>query len=183
MSKSNPADLWPDDLRVEEVVAPEEILQEQADYLTKRMGSLILGFVEKSISENRIDLKFIVKSNRFDAQYCLFTVMHRKEFDYPVAIDPPDIDLPNYLKKQYYQPSVTESVSDALKAGNQFNTLGLLLSSSGKTIENAWVAATPKEFSDKIGVILKSAEVRSVIVSLMAQAQRHGKTDDTKKAS
>ncbi len=157
-------DLWPSTLIAEDVLAPQEILEYQAEQLTRRMNDLLCGRVLRIESEDRVILGFDVVASRIDQTMRLFEVQHRVDVEYPVVIHPPEDDIPNFLKaKVTYLPS-----KGPYKAGS-FAKLAELFPS---VVENEWIASSPKEFTDKLAKVLASPSVISAIMSLLAKSQR-----------
>jgi len=153
-------DLWPDDIKSEEVISPEEILKYQARLLEEKTNGLLAGDVVKHENEDRIVLGFEVVAVRADARARLFEVHHRREYEYPAAIIPPDEKLPEFLKERVYHPSV-EEVSQAVER----------MMGSGDWVENQWIASSPGEFSKKVETVLASAVVKAVVLSLLSRSK------------
>jgi hypothetical protein len=57
-------DLWPDDIKAEAVVSPQEMLEEQARHLEFRTQGLLIGYVVRNEHEDRIILRFEVEAPR-----------------------------------------------------------------------------------------------------------------------
>ena len=55
-------DLWPDDIKSEETVSPQTILEYQAEQLAKRTNGMLSAHVVRSVAEDRVVLGFEVKS-------------------------------------------------------------------------------------------------------------------------
>ena len=158
MSTAMP-DLWPESIRSDQVLAPEEILTQQANALRVRTNGLLTGVIRKTTADDRIVLGFEIGSPRFEAQYRLFEAQHRPDVEYPVSLIPPDEKLPNYLKAQYDVPG-----PPILR-----NDFGF---TQNNVVVNKWVAKSPSEFTEKVREILKSPTVKSRVLSLLALAHK-----------
>ena len=150
-------DLWPDDIRSEEVLSPEEILKYQAEQLEKRTNGLLAGDVVKHENEDRIVLGFEVVAPRAQVRARLFEVQHRLEYGYPALIVPPDERLPDFLKAQVYRPS--HSIADVMRSIEP-----------GKWVKNEWLASSPSEFSKTVETVLARPGVKAVVLSLLARS-------------
>lgn len=107
---------------------------------------------------DRVVLTFIVKNEIYSSELNLFEASHRPAQSYPVVIDPPKSDIPDFLKRE--RPALAVSISSALEASR---------SAYGTTVvRNEWICATPSEFTEKIRKLLSLDYVKSNIVSLLA---------------
>jgi hypothetical protein len=149
-------DLWPPDIKAEDVITPEEILVHQAQLLEARTNGLLVGHVEKLTGEDRVILGFEVESPRTGSRHRLFQVQHRPEFEYPVSIDPPDESLPDFLKARVYKPGFRDVVA----------------TTAGGWVENKWVASSPTEFSARVEEVLARPAVKAAVLSLISRANR-----------
>lgn len=167
-------DLWPDDIRTEGMLPPEEILRQQAEHLEKRTNGLLIADVLRTETADRVILGFEVYAPRINSRVRLFGAQHRAEDDYPVAIEPPKDDLPAFLKESYYRPGTVESAAAAV--GN----LGL----TGHVVKNEWIADSPMEFTEKVGRVLALPAVKARVVSLISRSSvpadaSHGQSSDS----
>jgi hypothetical protein len=160
-------DLWPEDIKSEEVISPEEILNHQASRLEARTNGLLVGHVVRHELEDRVVLGFEVEAPRADSRARLFEVQHRLELDYPAAIVPPDEELPDFLKKRVYRPGTGD-----LNPVKITETLNSLLSMGGKWVENEWVATSPTDFSEKVENLLAHPSVKAIVLSLLSRVSR-----------
>ena len=158
-------DLWPDDIRSQEVLSPEEILKFQAKQLEERTNGLLAGDVVRHENGDRIVLGFEVVARRADVRARLFEVHHRLEYEYPALIVAPDEKLPEYLRDRVYHPSM----GDALQ-GMAATTVSQALKKPGEWVENEWIASSPKEFSEKVKAVLARPGVKAVVISLLARS-------------
>ena len=170
-------DLWPEDIRSEEVLSPEEILEHQASRLEARTNGLLAGHLVKHVAEDRVVIGFEVEAPRAGSRVRLFEVQHRLDFEYPVSIVPPDDELPEFLRERVYQagpgdllrPLVGTSVAKALAA-------------PGEWVENTWLAASPNEFVEKVETLLRRPAVKAIVLSLLSRVttEKHSATGDEK---
>lgn len=172
-------DLWPADLVAEDVLGPEDILDEQAELLTRRMHGLLQGRIVRTEASDRIMLGFEVYAPRLDQTKRLFSVHHRLELEYPAAFVSPSEEIPRYLRAEVTIPGTPEQrVPGLLRSISAAVVLqGLdeekVIPATEPRVEvNEWVAGTPTEFTDKLAKVLASPTVKSVIVSLLAKSQR-----------
>lgn len=151
-------DLWPDDIKSEDIISPEEILNHQASRLEARTNGLLTGQVVKLAGKDRLVLGFEIEAPRAGRRVRLFEVQHRLEFGYPAKVIPPE-SLPDFLKDQVYRPP----------------SLGLpQLAFEGRWEKNEWVASSPTEFTNKVEEVLASAAVKAIVLSLLSSAKANG---------
>ena len=146
-------DLWPDDIKSEEVISPEDILKLQASRLEERTNGQLTGHVVKVVGEDRVVIGFEVESPRTGSRVRLFEVQHRPEFEFPVAIIPPDETMPEFLKERVFRPRLPPPVTVV----------------AGQWIGNEWVTSSPTEFSQKIQAVLARPSVKAIVLSLLAR--------------
>lgn len=152
-------DLWPDDIKSEDVISPEEILIHQASRLEARTNGLLTGHVVKLAGKDRLVLGFEIEAPRAGRRVRLFEVQHRLEFEYPAKVIPPE-GLPDFLKDRVYRPGGG--------VGSLMEELG------GKWVKNEWIASSPTEFSNKVEEVLASAAVKAIVLSLLSSAKANG---------
>ena len=157
-------DLWPDDIRSEEVLSPEEILKFQAKQLEERTNGLLAGDVVRHENGDRIVLGFEVVARRADVRARLFEVQHRLEYEYPALIVAPDEKLPEYLRDRVYVGGLSELL---LSPGAK---IAQAMHGPGEWVENEWIASSPKEFSEKVKAVLARPGVKAVVISLLARS-------------
>ena len=150
------ADLWPDDIKADDVISPEEILDHQARLLEQRTNGLLTAEVAKHTAEDRVVIGFDVQSVRSGNRVRLFSAEHRVDFEYPIALSPP-AELPAFLKAEVYEPGF-----DFAKA------MGV----AARIVTNPWVASSPAEFSEKVRDMLASPTVKAAVLSLLARSGR-----------
>jgi len=166
-------DLWPDDIKSEDVISPEEILKGQASCLEERTGGQLAGYVVRHEGEDRVVIGFEVESVRAGSRIRLFEVQHRLELEYPAAIVPPDASLPDFLKKRVYRASF----DDIAKVVNAASSRAVL-TRPGEWVENEWVASSPSEFVDKVAEVLGSASVKGIVLSLLSRTGQDESPND-----
>ncbi len=152
-------DLWPEDIKSEDVLSPEEILSYQARRLEERTGAQLTGHVVRRVGNDRVVIGFEVESLRAGRRVRLFEVQHRLDFEYPAAIVPPDESLPEFLRDRVYRPGMAEALTRPVMRGARW-------------VENEWVASSPREFSQKLEKVLRSPAVKGVMLSLLSRASQ-----------
>lgn len=142
---------WPDDINTDEVRSPKEIMHQAGEELTERTGKLTVAIQETRL-DDRLVLAFEI-TNRDSGQLLnLFEAIHRLIEPYPVAINPPKDNIPEFLKSRRYIPGspgilgLSSMSSAALKV--------LTESSPGRYVDNELVASTPTGFRDKLTKLL-----------------------------
>jgi len=162
-------DLWPDDIKSEDVISPEEILKHQARRLEERTGALLVGHVVRREGDDRVVIGFEAEAPRADSRVRLFEVHHRLQFEYPASILPPDEDLPDFLRDRVYRPTMSEAMTAVGRIGSS-----VLGAGSGEWVENEWVASSPREFSEKVENVLRRPAVKGIVLSLLSRANQEG---------
>ena len=168
-------DLWPEDIKSEDVISPEAILDYQAKRLEDRTNGLLAAHVVKLASEDRIVLGFEVESPLAGSRVRLFDAQHRLDFEYPIVVIPPDESLPDFLKERVYRPSVREAIMSAVARASQ----AMEATGPGDWVENKWVASSPAEFSKMVQDVLAQPTVKAIVLSLLSRASQPRPTDDT----
>jgi hypothetical protein len=167
-------DLWPEDIKADDVIAPSEILAFQADQLAERTNGLLSASIEAVESEDRIAIRFEIEVTRCGDRVRLFEVQHRLDYEYPVAIIPPNEErLPDFLQERTYKPTPGEALRSITRShANAMAAVGSILGSTGTWVENKWIATSPTEFSEKVEKVLSLPAVKAVVLSLLARANR-----------
>ncbi|WP_345326675.1 hypothetical protein [Novipirellula rosea] len=131
------------------------------------MNGLVLAEVKQTEIEDendpRIVLRFEILPSSKAPRVKLFEVVHRRDFPYPALIVEPS-ELPTYLRRRYYSPGISESIS-------LMTSMSSLMSKPGEWVENENVCATPQEFVRKLGQVLASTEIKSAVMSVLARSQ------------
>lgn len=148
---------WPNGIELSDTQSPREILQTaQLDWQSSSDGimDLILQDSESTSGNNIIIVHAKhVASNR---TAMLFSVVHRPESPYPVAILPKDEDLPDFLKKAYFVPG-KEGITSAITA---------MAGTAGKQMLNEWVSDTPSEFRENLTEVFNLGTIKREILNL-----------------
>ncbi len=152
---------WPNDIIVERNNSPRDIMMRAGDELSIRTKVLSVSIRESRLSD-RVVLGFIVENEAYSLEFNLLEASHRPDQSYPVVIEPPPSDIPDFLKRERYIPG-----SPGL--GFTSKALSMVIEgSAGRTVENEWVCATPAEFTEKLKKVFALDHVKSTIVSLQA---------------
>ncbi|HKM53525.1 MAG TPA: hypothetical protein VJY33_08940 [Isosphaeraceae bacterium] len=152
---------WPNDIIVERNNSPRDIMMRAGDELSIRTKVLSVSIRESRLSD-RVVLGFIVKNEAYSLEFNLLEASHRPDQSYPVVIEPPPSDIPDFLKRERYIPG-----SPGL--GFTSKALSMVIEgSAGRTVENEWVCATPAEFTEILKKVFALDHVKSTIVSLQA---------------
>lgn len=153
---------WPSDINIQDTEPPIKILKgAKNDWEENSKGNLTLLF-DKSTDETTTNITVYAEHTSSKKTATLFSIMHRSQNPYPVTIKPVYIDLPNHLKKSYYEPGITEVVTD--------------YGFKGRTVENKWVSDTPSEFRSKLSDVFKLGGIKHIILSLVT-VHSEGDTD------
>lgn len=154
---------WPNDIFAEEVVSPRDIMKQVGEELRSKTTVLTVATRENHLPDRTV-LGFLVRNDAFDLEFNLFEAIHRPKQSYPVAIVPPDSDIPEYLKRERHIPgSRILGVTDVHSR--------LLGGTPGRTEKNEWVCGTPQEFTSKVKDVLALDHVKAIVLSLLAPAQ------------
>jgi hypothetical protein len=164
------SNFWPSGLELSDTQSPREILKAaQNDWRTNSNGAMDLVFQDaKSKSGNRM---IIVHAKHIanDRTATLFSIVHRPEHPYPATIQLKEDDLPQLLKKSYYQ--------QGSKGIGLANSIAGLMDTPGKTVSNEWVSETPAEFRKKLADAFNSGLVKSEVLNLASISTEN--TDST----
>lgn len=165
-------DVWSEDIKYEDVISPEEILKYQANQLEARTNGLLVGEIVKHLGEDRITLGFEVEATLSSKRVRLFEVQHREEYEYPVAIQPPNEELPDFLKDRVYQQSFGDLARSVAKA-----TKPVLMGSDtalapGQWVQSEWVASSPEQFTTKVEELLSRPAIKAIVLSLLSGARK-----------
>lgn len=164
-------DLWPDDIKADESLAPLDILQFQADQLAVRTKQILSAEVVRSEPQDRINLSFLVYAPRIKRRSELFTVQHQKDKSYPAAIIAPDDNLPDFLQRRYYRPGPADMQAEAMKKMvEQLSTTGLFKKLGKGDWVEPLIATSPSEFTEMIGGLFASPSVKGTIISLISKS-------------
>jgi hypothetical protein len=156
---------WPDDIAAADAISPRQIMKSAGDELTHRTQVLTVSVDENHLAD-RIVLAFRVINTEYLIDFNLFEVSHRLDQTYPVRIDPPASDIPEFLQRKRYVPGQPGLATGALSLNIQAFTQG----KPGKYVENEWVCVTPAEFKEKLKKLFALDHVKTRIISLQAPA-------------
>ena len=159
-------DMWPEVVDTATVALPGEILEYQAQRLEERTkGFLKANVLLAMAAEQEVLLSFELTAPTLDFSSILFKVRHRSELEYPALIIPPE-PLPSFLRSTIRVEKVKKGLLGSLNLAQPFD--------ERVTVEepNPWLATSDTEFSDKIGEVLQSPEIMSVITNLLAKSHR-----------
>jgi len=173
-------DLWPDDIKADDVIAPAEILRYQAEQLEHRTNGLLSPEVESIETEDRIAMGFEIVVARTGERARLFGAQHRLDYEYPVAILPPQEEkLPEFLRDRVFKPSTGEVLRSLTNLQqNAMAQVAGVMGSEGRWVENEWIATSPTEFTEYVGKVLSLPSVKAVVLSLLARANRSSPDDN-----
>lgn len=148
---------WPSDININDIQSPKQILKiAQKEWEDESNGVMTLDLQDtQSKSGNSMVIVYAkhIPSNRTST---LFSVIHRPNNPYPVTIQLQNQDLPDYLKKVYISPALTELVTSVRKV----NSL--------QGYSNPWVSETPAEFREKLAEVLSDGSIKGQILNLVA---------------
>lgn len=145
---------WPSGISLSDTKSPEQILQAaKEEWETTSKGLLTLELQPAESQSGNAMMIVHAKDIPGNRTTTLFSVVHRKEEVYPVAIQPEKDDLPNFLKKTYYKPGIRD-----------ISVAGM----GGYEVQNKWVADTPAEFRTKLEEIFNDTNVKQAVFSLLA---------------
>ncbi|NKC15250.1 MAG: hypothetical protein GKR94_24570 [Gammaproteobacteria bacterium] len=151
------SEFWPLNLNLSDTADPLEILGQAKQEWIERSDGLLSLEIQQAESENQNHMLIVhakhVPSNR---TVTLFSIVHRPGSPYPARIEPRD--LPNFLKKSYYQRSVISKFGE-------------------KEITNEWVCDTPAEFRSQLKRAFNLGNIKADLLSLVATTASTGLDD------
>lgn len=151
---------WPDDILTVEYLSPAEIMRDAGAELEGHRIDLKVS-IDQTRLDDRVVLAFNVSRPEIDTTINLFEVSHLPDQAYPAVIDPPKLNIPEFLKKERFIPGKPGHVMHEIRKA-------MLEGTPGRTVKNEWVCATPGEFQSKLKELLSQDSVKSLIVSLLA---------------
>lgn len=152
---------WPEGLSLKDVRSPYEVLQIAQQEWEKETGGAMTLLLQLAKSESGHAMIIVhAKYIPSDRTALLLKVIHRANDPYPVTIQPRSEQLPEFLKKSYYQIGFGDfsAVAGGVREGLQ-----------GRTVTNKWVSDTPLEFHQKLSEALNLSEVTSAILGLASE--------------
>lgn len=161
------SEYWPDDIDLEDVSNPFEILSEASQQWKTDSGGRVELVIQLAESKTGNKMYIVharhVESNRTST---LFSVVHRPDTPYPVRIQPRENELPDFLKKNYHKRSPHAELMN-------------LTSTAEQEIHNRWVSDTPSEFRDKLRDAFNLGSVKSEVFSLFAKPEEVNEIEGT----
>lgn len=149
----------PNDVFLEGIESPKDILDEVCRDINSRNSS-IEALVKTRLLADRLVLSFIILSHKKGSSFTLFDAAHRKNLEYPVAIDPPENDVPEFLRRT--------KIRRGIPSLGKIHAPNWLEGTPDKVVENKWVAATPEEFRTKLETLFRLDHVKATIISLQS---------------
>ena len=153
---------WPLEIFTADNRSPREIMELAGAELSAGTKVLSVSIRENRLTD-RIVFAFVVQNEAHSLEFNVFEASHQISRTYPVVIDPPASDIPEFLKRE----------GEDIRGSPGITAIGTIsLSLLGETpdriIENEWISATPQEFREKLKKVFALDFVKSNIVSLMA---------------
>lgn len=164
---------WPDDINAEEAVSPKDIMEIAGHELSSRTKSLIVSISHTSLPD-RIVLGFIVKSLMHTMDLNLFEVSHRPDLSYPVVIDPPSSDIPEFLRRERRVPGTNFRMPANLGS--------ILQGTPDQIVKNEWVCGTPTELRAKLKHLFAQDYVKVRVMSLLTRTTSNKTTESIAKS-
>lgn len=156
-------DFWPRGLELNDTQSPMEVLQEAQRDWESNSNRLMTLVLQSAKSQSGNDMTIVhakhLPSNRTAS---LFAVVYRPANPYPATIQPKGDELPDLLKKSYYQPGSDPFGSSVIPRG--------LLKTEGRTVTNQWVSDTPSEFREKLMEVFNLGIIKSEVLNLTCRA-------------
>ena len=172
---------WPNDIFREVKKTPRKIMREAANELRSHTQVLSVSIPEIKFPD-RVVLQFIVRNKAYDVEFNVFEAIHQLNQSYPVVIEPPISDIPDFLKRE--RLSLGASISSTGIARSISHILEYSRTIPGTDlVRNEWVCATPSEFTEKIKKLLSLDHVKSSIVNLLAPSSSDEDRDETSEGS
>lgn len=158
---------WPTDIDSQEIASPNDILMQAATELTKRTRKLT-AMIRESTLDDRVVLAFEVINTATLRTLNLFEVAHRVGIYYPLVINPPASDIPEFLKKKRF----VAGTPSPFQRHEVVRALSGLSGTPGYYVDNEWVCSTPMEFSKKLTDLLSQDYIKAKVISLLADSSQ-----------
>lgn len=155
-------------------LTPAEVLEAQAEYLTRATGGVLQGDVHSTRVRGKVSHAFIVNAPLLQQALEILEVEHVEDLPYPAVILPAPLtsdDLIDELGTKEV-PANNYSVSTDIQERLRHYSLGAITSS--KPFVRVRVAnplSSFSEFQDALREILSSAKVRGRLNSLIAKSR------------
>lgn len=148
------SDFFPSGITLDDTASPLEVLEAAQQEWTEQSGGVLTLVIQRAESKNG-NLMLIVHGKHVPSNRTvqLLSVVHRPAAHYPATIQPRDDDLPDFLKKTYYQPGLQLTMPFATR---------------GYQVTNEWVCDTPAEFRQKLKEAFNLGVIKSEIISLVS---------------
>ena len=163
---------WLKGIEISDTQSPMQILETARKDWEKNSGGVLTLLLQDAKSESGNDMIIIhAKHVPSDRIIKLFSVIYRPTSHYPATIQPKKEDLPNFLKKSYYQPNTTLTARSLGKleaeVAKQYRRSAEILS-EGQQVINTWVSENPSEFREKLEQVFNLGIVKSDILNLLS---------------
>lgn len=158
---------WPEEITAEDVRSPREILEEAVNELEQRNAKLSAS-VKTTLVGDRLVLSFVVRHRTLRNAAKLFDVVHRPHASYPVSIEAPEFELPDYLRRER-QPVATGPLHGSTSPEGLPSTVAHT---------NEWVCSSPKEFETKLIKLLRREDTVSRVISVATPMKIDGDSID-----
>lgn len=178
---------FPEDIANEELLTPEDILDEAVRDFARKMDEP-KAMVHSRETSDRAVLVFVLRDSVTGSETMLFRVYRRKGLEYPASIEPPEDDLPDYLRRRpllMMGAPVVTSPSPLAGYGSAESHVEAIppsvipgpLSGYGAVdpLENRWICSSPHEFRKKVQAVLCLDQVKVRMLSAIASARRSAK--------
>ena len=166
---------WPKGIEISDTQSPMQILETARKDWEKNSGGILTLLLQDAKSESGNDIIIIhAKHVPSDRIITLFSVIYRPNSPYPATIEPKKDDLPNCLKKSYYQPSD----KNLARQGSIAESIRQTAEIEGKQIKNTWVSDEPSEFREKLEQVFNLGIVKSDILNLLSGFQEATTNED-----
>lgn len=161
---------WPDDIDIgiDEVLSPRDIMEDAGKELEGRINMLAVSIPESRL-DDRIVLTFEIMHRKSHVTLNLFEVSHRLDQFYPVLINPPVSDIPEFLRKKRYVPGRPASAV--------VEVARMMEGTPGRMVRNKWVCSTSSEFTDMLAVLFDEDFIKLQIRSLFAPVKSEEVSD------
>ncbi len=171
------SNFWPKGIEIKNRQSPMQILETaQKDWAKNSEGELTLLLQETQSESGNSMIIVHAKHVPTDRISTLFSVIYRPNSPYPATIEPKKDDLPNFLKKSYYQPNHTQ-MATRLKVDENVRKYVEMVS-EGKEVKNTWVSDEPSEFREKLEQVFNLSIVKSDILNLLSGFQEATNNED-----
>ncbi len=155
------SNFWPKGIQLNDTQSPREILKAaQEDWRLSSNGVMELVLQDANSKSGNSMIIVHAKHVASNRTTTLFSVIYRPNHPYPATIQPKDEDLPNFLKKTYYEPGL----------GGFAGLNATLLGTQGKKVSNQWVSDTPPEFRQNLADAFNLGIIKSEILNLASFA-------------